>query len=233
MSGAPAGEHVQNVFETVLLGMISLIGLWLGNNYRRQLRMQLTGQVLRAYGKLWEISGLSPSDRRTLLTADERLQLADELESWYYAGGNGMFLPARTRNLFFTVKSNLTAPPDRMRPPGLAQYLQALPSQQADAAGACSCNRQLSLLRSQLKQDLAFYTGGSHLKVLRPDEEELLTACGITIDRISRALRWLPASRPALNPCVCGRCPGSIMPRVPAPATGDVATSDADLEAAP
>jgi hypothetical protein len=215
---------MENVFETVLLGMISVIGLWLGNNYRRQLRMQLTEQVLRSYGKLWEISGLSPSDRSTLPTDEERRQLAAEFESWYYAGGNGMFLPARTRNLFFAVKRNLTATPETIRPPVLAEYLSGLPQAEAAGVASCSCNRQLSLLRSQLKQDLAFYTGGAHLKVLRPDEEELLQICGITTGRISRAVRWLlPASRPDFNPCVCGGCPGSPprpAPRTPAPRPG-------------
>ncbi|MER5475237.1 hypothetical protein ABZX90_16720 [Streptomyces sp. NPDC002935] len=195
--------------ESAAVGFIGLMGLWLGHNYRRQLRLRLTEYVLHAYGKLWEITAASPSDRRSLMTEDDRRQLAMAMEQWYYSEGNGMLLPVKTRTLFFVLKGNLTAGQADMRPPSLVDHMGALPPATAVEVQACSCNRQLSLLRSQMKTDLAFYAGGSHLKRLRRDERDLLESCGISSSNLFGFFRWLKPSRPALNPCACGSCPGA------------------------
>jgi len=165
--GANPVQHrggVVRLIENFLVGFMGLVGLWLGHNYRRQLRLQLTGHVLSAYRNLWQVTGLSPSDRLTTMTRAERDQLAAAMDDWYYAQGQGMLLPAPTRKLFFVIKQNLTAEWRDMQPPSLLEHLGSLADPaKVDEVSACTCNRELSLLRSQMKSDLAFYTGGAHL----------------------------------------------------------------------
>lgn len=81
------------LIQNALVGFVGLVGLWLGHNYRRQLRLQLTEHVLSAYRNLWQVTGLSPSDRLSTMTPAERQQLAAAMDDWYYAQGQGMLLP--------------------------------------------------------------------------------------------------------------------------------------------
>ncbi|KPI02426.1 hypothetical protein OV450_4676 [Actinobacteria bacterium OV450] len=198
--------------EGAVVAAISLIGLWLGHNYRRQVRLQLSEHVLHAYRKLWQITALSPSDRRTTMTRQERVELAAALNDWYYADGHGMLLPAPTRRLFFALRHNLLSGWTEMQPPSLVRHLGMLDSGVVESVAACACNRELSLLRTQLKSDLSLYTGGSHLRLLRQDEADLLKSCGVSLSG-SKGLKRLifSTSRPGLNPCACARCPGEAV----------------------
>jgi hypothetical protein len=191
-------------FATLFLG---LVGLWFANNYRRQIKIQLVERQLDAYVRLWRITETSNWDRTTPLDAAERQQLYDRLVKWYFEDGDGVFLPARTRDLYIGLRTNLVCPINEMQPSTLARQLALLSPEEAELRRGCVSVHQFSLLRTQLKGDMAIHRGYWYYRTLRPGDREFLRSCGLS--------SWRGPWRPRLrlsshgqtsNPCLCGLC---------------------------
>ncbi|MEU7512182.1 hypothetical protein AB0B13_09285 [Streptomyces sp. NPDC042898] len=187
---------------------LGLIGLWLAHSYRRQVRMKHTDLLIASYAKLWQITEAAPPDRRTPLTDTERTQLAEKMYEWYFEGGNGLYIPPRTRALFFAVRGNLVATPDEFRPAELRESLEGLPPTEAELRRGCALLRQVSILRTHLKRDLRVYFRMPHGRHLRADERAVLEECGIAATQSVWTV-WLTRSQDGSgkpNTCICALC---------------------------
>jgi hypothetical protein len=192
------------VAGTVFLG---LVGLWLAQNYRRQVRLKLAERQVDAYARLWTLTAPASPERTTPLTPDDLRALREEMSRWYFTDGDGIFASAATRDLYVAVRNNLTCPITELRPTMLARELAAVPADEAERRRGCAVIRQMSLLRTQLKIDLALHFGFTYYSRLRPDDRAFLRACGLSPWRRPwRSGPWRRARRGAANPCVCGRC---------------------------
>jgi hypothetical protein len=181
---------------TVILGVV---GAFLVHRYSRQMRTQLAEARRSAYAELWEITGLAaPSllDRHGpagALTEPERRRLYDALTRWYYQNGNGLVLERTSSKMFLNARHNLTCdvhdlcPPSDCNPSGEQVPLLDLMSANLteEQRRGCLSMRQLSLLRTQLKLDLAVF-GPPAAKGLHDHERAFLVKCGARIERA----RW-------------------------------------------
>jgi hypothetical protein len=186
--------------------VLTIVGLYFANNYRLQARIQLAEARRAAYAKLWEITGLATPTRldtagwKGALTEDERTRLYHSMTVWYYQDGNGMLLDTATRNVYLDVKHNLTCTEKDLRPP---EILNALPPEMTVIQRrGCISIRQLSLLRSQMKTDLAIY-GQPYVRTLTLHERLFLTNCGIKLERQP----WRAASTGPAKSDQCGGPP--------------------------
>jgi hypothetical protein len=192
------------VIATVFLG---LAGLWLAHNYRRQIRLKLAERQLDSYVRLWKLTASATPERTTPLDHVERQRLYDEMVRWYFDEGDGIFVSPATRNLFIGVRSNLTCPVGSIKPTVLGKELTASADGDAERRRGCVSIRQLSLLRTQLKTDLAMHFGVDYYSDLRPDDRLFLKSCGLSLWRRPWQPRLFRSSRRAgPNPCVCGIC---------------------------
>ena len=190
---------------TVLLG---LVGLWFAHSYRRQIRLKLAERQVESYLRLWSLTASASPVRRTPLGAVERQKIHDDMSRWYFEDGDGMFTSAAVRDLFIGVHINLVCPLNLMKPAVLAEELSALPTADAERRRGCAAIRQLSLLRTQLKRDVATHFGVDHYSRLHPDDRMFLRNCGLSPWRRPWRWRWFrPVDRPVVVPCVCGGCP--------------------------
>ncbi|MEV4313859.1 hypothetical protein [Actinocrispum sp. NPDC049592] len=190
---------------TVLLG---LVGLWFAHNYRRQIRLKLAERQVESYMRLWGLTALASPFRDTPLDAAERRQLFDDMSKWYFDDGDGILMSTASRDLFVVVHTNLGCPLGTVKPSGLAEQLAALPPAEAERRRGCALVRQVSLLRTQLKSDLAMHVGVNYFPELLADDRAFLASCGLSARRRPwrrRALRR--PDRTAVTPCVCGSCP--------------------------
>lgn len=185
---------------TVLIGMA---GLYLVHNYRRHTRVMLAEVRRAAYAQLWEVTGLAAPTRLDqagvggVLTADERRLLYQRLTDWYYRDGNGMLLEATTRTVYLDAKHNLVCATAALRPAGLLDLLPDTLTE--DQRRGCLSIRQLSLLRTQLKADLAIY-GSPFVGELTAHEKAFLRHCNVRMWRQP----WRKAARGSLKPETCG-----------------------------
>lgn len=180
---------------------IGLVGLWLAHNYRRQVRLKLAEHLFAGYCELWEHT-LVISERGKIAGSEDRRMLAEQMESWYYKDGHGLLVPPPTRKLFVAVRLLLTASPDQAEPASLRKKLLTVEPDQAEPILACACLRFTSLLRTQLKRDLAIYSPKTNRQrdPHRDDERQLMKSCGIPSG-------WPPSPRrPPSGPCICGTC---------------------------
>jgi hypothetical protein len=195
----------QQVVVAVILG---LAGLWLGHSYRRNIKQQTTERLLDSYAGLWDVTGKFGSpEARGPVEDSTLLQLGVAMDAWYFQDGAGMVLPWRTRELFFAIRNNILGRRDQIKPATMAAELARRSAAAADPQYQCMIRRQLSLLRTQLKSDLAMYRNDQHVRRLRPDERELLTLCRIRRrrHRLMVLLPFTPASRVG-TVCACGNC---------------------------
>ncbi|MFI0445504.1 hypothetical protein [Actinomadura sp. 6N118] len=215
---SPASDDVRQWIQAVGTALVGLIGLWFANNYRRQLRVRLSDRRIQAYARLWEPTVIAtPMRSERPLTKADREQLFDLLTSWYYGHGDGMLLTARTRELYLKVKTNLICDDADLQPAMLATLVRSAPADRVNAQRGCISVRQLSLLRTQLKADLAVY-GVPFYGPLLPDERELLRSCRIRTwrHRLRPRLRRSPRGR-----CSCGRCMAPAEQTSRSPQQGD------------
>jgi hypothetical protein len=195
------------VAGTVFLGFV---GLWLAHNYRRQIRLKLAERQVDSYMRLWSLTAVATPELSAPLDRNARRQLYDEMVKWYFADANGVFLSAATRNMFVAVRSNLVRPVAEMQPPSLASELTCLSGEDAERRRGCVSIRQASLLRTQLKTDLAMHTGFDYFSALRPDDRAFPRNCGLSLWRRPwRPRLFLSPARKGPNPCVCGLCPSA------------------------
>ena len=175
------------------------IGIWFSHNYRRQLRVKLADRRLEAYAALWEISGKLRSSVAVGADMALRNTVSASMDDWYFDRGYGMLLSSPTRKLFFATKQALDYPADQRVPQLLKERLRGIPEKKRNLVVSCACSRYMSLLRTQLKDDLAIYGRISHNRRLS-DERELLSSCGISPGRPPRP------QAPSTSGCVCGTC---------------------------
>jgi hypothetical protein len=202
--------------------VLGLIGAYLGYSYGRQVRLTLASHRLEAYSRLWERTGLAAPtrlDERTglaevahplsrSLSVDERIHLYRQLTTWYYQQGGGMLLGADTRSLYLSAKHNLVCADQDLEPKAFRKLLEDTgrigdANSLTNAERGCYSIRQLSLLRSQMKADLAIY-GVPFVGTLQDHEQEFLRGCGVNLLRRPwrrampsriRALGWLLSRR--------------------------------------
>ena len=172
--------------DVVATFAVGIISIYFANSYRRQARIQLAEARRAAYAKLWEITGLAAPTRldnagwRGALSERERTRLYESMTDWYYRDGNGMLLDTATRRVYLEAKHNLYCADEDLRP---SRILRALPGDMtAQQRRGCISIRQLSLLRSQMKTDLAIY-GEPYVRRLTRHERAFLTYCGINLGR--------------------------------------------------
>ena len=186
---------------------LSLVGVWLAHNYRRQVRLKLAERQLDSYLRLWTLIALATPERATPLDCLERQKLYDELVRWYFDDGHGIFVSQATRDLLVAFRSNLTCPVDSIKPAILAREIARLPESDAERRRGCVSIRQASLLRTQLKTDLTVRFGFRYYSDLRPDDRAFLRSCGLSLWRRPWRPRLVHSSgRAGVNPCVCGIC---------------------------
>lgn len=188
--------------STVVLGVI---GLWIANNYRRQVRASLSLRVSEAFSRLWEISGETRFIKYWAIDEVARKTVAAEMRDWYFKHGDGMYLTAVSRSMFFDIAETLEGNPENMHPESVRRQFEKLSQPDREKYLACVCRRQLSLLRTQLKNDLAVYDEGAMFSFLRPDEKELLADCYIRPSRRILRKRSTVARRKE-SVCTCKIC---------------------------
>jgi hypothetical protein len=169
--------------------------------------LKLAERQVDSYARLWDITGVALPDRQTPLDRVEREKLYDEMIKWYVESGNGIFLSVPSRDLYVGVRTNLVCRNDSVKPATLATELSRLPAADAERRRGCVSIRQMSLLRTQLKTDLAIHYGYSYFRALGPDDRAFLKSCGLSPWRRPWRPRLLAAAgRADPNPCVCGMC---------------------------
>jgi hypothetical protein len=142
---------------------------------------------------LWEATGLAAPTRlefegiRGALSAKERQSLYQQLTDWYYRDGNGMLLESETRRLYLDAKHNLCCSPSDLRPTNLLRLLPGMLDKEQQRG--LIAIRQLSLMRTQMKKDLAIY-GRPYVGSLTAHEKAFLRHCKINL----RAQPWRRAS---------------------------------------
>jgi hypothetical protein len=182
--------------------VVTAVGLWLANSYRRQISLKLAQTRLEAYSHLWEITGGAAPTRLDgwgddgYLSLDERRELWAAMTDWYYANGGGMLLTAITRQVYLNVKHDLVCEPSDLRPAQLDDRIkQALDLSDGQdlspkVMGTLSI-RLVSLLRTQLKSDLTIY-GPTYSGKLNAYECFFLKNSGVKL----RSKAWASAVGP-------------------------------------
>ena len=186
--------------SVVVTGGLGLAGLYFANSLKRRARQDLDREVAEkrfaAYGSMWtHMIKASPMNAIELAEAShtgsladagnaqddgrmiDRGQLFDDLTDWYYKDGNGMLLSQDTRNIYLAAKANLVCAPDKFLP-ARARAAVAKGDSERDRLIV----RQLSLLRTAMRGDIAIYTApwGS---ALTDEDLSFLYACGVDVSR--------------------------------------------------
>lgn len=172
------------VIAAIIAAIVSVIGVFLANSYARQTKVKLADTRREAYAKLWEITEVASPTRLTkrgksgVLTRDERLKLNDDLTHWYYDNGHGLLLERDTREIYLAAKENLICDASTTCPAHLLCFLPTHLNSQEKLG--CSAIRQLSLLRTQMKADLAIY-GELYHETLTTHDYAFLRASGVNL----------------------------------------------------
>lgn len=175
------GDGWLTVANSLLNLLLVGIGIYLAHNLRRQLQLKIVDRRLESYARLWGLmevagpwrveAGLGP------MTAQERRELFDRMTGWYFDSGNGMLLAATTRELYLNAKFNLICGDDELRPRTLVSYLQGSAQEREQERGRLSMS-QLSLLRAQMRYDLAIYGALYQTGALGAKDEIFLKEAG-------------------------------------------------------
>jgi hypothetical protein len=184
----------------VVTGGLGLAGLYFANSVKRRARQDLDREVAEkrfaAYGAMWthmtqaspmsavELAEVSRAGSRAAAgdaqhegRTIDRDQLFRDLTDWYYRDGNGMLLSQDARNIYVTAKANLVCAPEKFLP---ARARAAVANDDAERDRLVI--RQLSLLRTAMRGDIAIYTTpwGS---ALTEEDISFLFACGVDVSR--------------------------------------------------
>lgn len=182
------------IVVTVILGFaglgVTLIGIFLTNNFRRQVKQKTADGRMKSYSELWAITGVASPTRLQKwhegtvggsLTREERVNLYVEFTKWYYRCGNGMYLGDGTRSLYLKSKDNLICPDSELQPSTLGDELKKLPEEHRSARRGEISIRQLSLLRARMRADLEVY--GTLFRKLESEDKEFLQSCGENLNK--------------------------------------------------
>jgi hypothetical protein len=171
---------------TVLTAAVGAVGLYLAHSYARQVNLLLADRRMTAYGRLWAITEVARPTRiefeNNPLSTQERQSLHDTMTSWYYADGNGMLLNGVTKTVYLAAKSNLVCPDDKMQPAAVGEELKDRSADEVEQLRGQLSIRQLSLLRTQMKTDLAIY-GRPFGPRLKDSDEAFLRHCGVQLSK--------------------------------------------------
>lgn len=161
--------------------VVAVVGFVLARRIDRDMRLRVAERRLVAYERLWAaMRPASPYDPPPHQDARGRLTAA--LTDWYYANGDGMLLPASTRSVYLRAKDNLVCPLDRLEPAAARRRLAELPEQDRDRERGLLSQRQLSLLRTQMKGDIAVF-GRPYGPSLGVEDVDFLVGCGVDVRR--------------------------------------------------
>jgi len=180
--------------------VVTAAGLWFAYSYNRQMALKLSETRLEAYSRLWEVSGVAAPTRLDgwgvdgCLDIEERRALWAAMTDWYYADGGGMLLTATTKDVYLNVKHNLICDWEGLRPAGLAGRINQVLRLPADPVLVAKVRgtlaiRLISLLRTQLKSDLAIY-GATYSGELSDYERFFLIQSGVDL----RSKAWARAA---------------------------------------
>ena len=163
---------------TLVLGVS---GFTLAANIGRDLKLRVAKRRLGAYERLWAL--MRPASPYSYpLDTDGRQQLHSSFTDWYYQNGDGMLLEQLSRNVYFEAKDNLTRPVEEITPGESRERLSRLSGTDLEAERGRLAQRQLSLLRTQLKSDLAIF-GRPYGPRLGEEDKAFLEHCHVDINR--------------------------------------------------
>src|SRR5215467_8364914 len=138
---------------TLVLGVVGFIA---ARSINKERELRITERRLAAYERIWALMrSASPNDEP--LDEAGRRQLEKKLADWYYANGDGMLLVNGSRSMYMKAKDNLILPVERIVPRESSQRLQPLSGAKLEQERGLLAQRQLSLLRTQLKSDLKVF----------------------------------------------------------------------------
>lgn len=170
----------------MLAAGVTAVGIYLGNSYSRQVNLHLADTRMAAYARLWALTEMARPTRIEFednpLTAAERQSLFDDMTSWYYSDGNGMLLSGVTKSVYLAAKANLTCPDGKLQPVGVRREVEGRPSEEVEDLRGRLSIRQISLLRTQMKSDLAIY-GQPFGPRLKGSDESFLRHCGVRLSQ--------------------------------------------------
>jgi hypothetical protein len=175
----------------LISSLIAVAGLYLAHSLRRQQTLKIAEERTNAYRKLWELMELARPTRLEAaerdgdlesdgedgllgtgpLTRIEASSLYRSMTHWYFQEGNGMLLPDLTKELYLEAKRRLGA-----YAVGGEQDWKREGERRID---------ELSLLRTQMKSDLAIY-GVPYLGEPDAEDKAFLRAAHIDPDRWAR-----------------------------------------------
>jgi len=210
----------------LLVGLaVTIIGLYLTHSLRRQQRLKVAEQRMASYGELWKLMEIARPTRLEAweaagpLTRKEARGLYASMTHWYFGTAHGMLLTETTKKLYLKTKASL------------GRYVVGTDPDWQHAGRRAI--RELSLLRQQMKLDLALY-GVSYFddedegddedeekrkKGEKAEDEEFLRSAGID------PRRW---ARPPLPRRLATAARRIVANDAPRPATARGGTKSAD-----
>lgn len=163
---------------TLVLGIAGFI---LARNIGRDLKLRLAERRLAAYERLWAL--MRPASPYSDPLDQEGLRrLHSCFTDWYYQSGGGMMLEQLSRNVYFEAKDNLIRPVEELTPKESRGRLMSLSGTELEVERGRLAQRQLSLLRTQLKSDLAIF-GEPYGPKLGEEDRAFLRHCHVDINR--------------------------------------------------
>jgi hypothetical protein len=152
----------------------------IARNISRDVQIKLAERRLAAYERLWALMRTA-SPYSPALDETARKELHGQLTDWYYAHGDGMLLPRITGEVYLQAKDNLRRCHHDVIPSVASQRLTGLDAEEANRQHGMLAQRQLSLLRTQLKSDLVIY-GRPYGSPLNDEDRAFLAACGVDLN---------------------------------------------------
>jgi hypothetical protein len=144
-----------SVVAAVLAAAITGAGAYIGVSLRRQLKTRVSERRLTPYAALWQVTGKAAASGQDSLTEAERLELFEDMTSWYYHDGSGMCMTAACRNIFLKAKANLVARASDLEPALLRDYVVQAGSEEQNRRSDLAVS-QLSLLRTRMRAGRTF-----------------------------------------------------------------------------
>ena len=172
---------IETLVVSLISGAFAVAVVYLSYALNRQVDLGIATQRLEKYSTLWACMKLTSKmdhelGRRAPLSCQDRATLYNRMTDWYFDEQGGLFLTARTRNVFIAVKKNLVCDPQAFVPKSQRQLVV----DDIERAKILIC--QFSLLRTRMKADLTIYSTPFQDK-LKPADKQFLREAGDRVDR--------------------------------------------------
>jgi hypothetical protein len=167
-----------SVAVTLVLGVVGVV---VALNIGREVRLKVAERRLSAYERLWAATSVT-SPYGEPLDEQSRRALHDELTQWFYRNGDGLLLEYTTKSVYLAARENLIRPVEEIVPLEARRRLLACRGEDLEPQRDQMIRRQFSLLRTQLKGDLAVY-GRLHGPRINAEDEAFLRECGVNVNR--------------------------------------------------